>query len=91
MSRFSSSNTSSLRQSLGMPVRASFAPDELRGMAPNKKSRIPTGRTSTASNRVIQEPSQRRQTVHGGSRRQTQVLSTTSRPSTGRRVITNSS
>ena len=84
MSRFSSSNASSMRKSLGMPVRASFAPDEVRPVTQNKKSKIPTGKSSVASSKAIQEPPQRRQTVHGTSRRLTHVLSSTSRSSTGR-------
>lgn len=76
-----------------MPVRVSFVPDELRGASQNKMSKIPTIKSTTASGRVGLE-AQRRKTVHGGTkrqtqahggaRRQTQVLSGTSRPSTGR-------
>ena len=80
MSRFSSSSTSSLRQSLGMPVRASFAPDELRPLAHSRKSKLPTGQSLG-----VHDLTQRRQTSTG-SRRQTQVLSGSSRPSTGRCV-----
>ena len=83
MSRFSSSSALSLRQSLGMPIRSSFASDESRPLEYNRKSKIPSGKLAGSH-----ESSQRRQTLtagHGGSRRQTQVLS---RSSTGRCVLT---
>ena len=79
MSRLSSSALS-LRQSLGMPMRASFTSDEDRSLSRSRKSKISGGRSVRNH-----ESSQRRVTLtgHGGSRRQTQVLS---RPSTGRCV-----